>query len=104
MNFREQTLAEALECVTKDRNADYDIPERNFKVIADLITTYINARCGMNYPEIQIMPHDVAVMLMLVKVARVVTSPDKHDHWIDIAGYAACGAECVAQAEEPPSV
>jgi hypothetical protein len=26
-------------------------------------------------------------------VARISTSPSKLDHWIDVAGYAACGGE-----------
>ena len=32
-------------------------------------------------------------MLILMKVSRLVTSPDKLDNYIDIAGYAALGAE-----------
>ena len=95
-SVRETVIDQAYQAVMKDRNLDYGGPEQNFAVIAQLMTTYINARCGMNYPEIQIMPYDVAVMLILVKVARTVTSADKLDHWVDIAGYAACGGECAA--------
>jgi len=29
----------------------------------------------------------------LLKLARIKTSPEHADHWIDIAGYAACGGE-----------
>lgn len=80
---RHHILDKAKEYTSKDRNADYDEPERNFQRIADLWTTYLEG-----YP---IHPHDVAVMCALIKVARIMTSPDKADHWIDLAGYSACG-------------
>ena len=83
-NKRESILTEALEIVSRDRNLDYGEPERNFTAIAELWTTYLN------HP---IEAHDVAVALLLVKVARIRQSPSKADHWIDIAGYAACGGE-----------
>ena len=45
-----------------------------------------------------ISKEDVAVIMMILKICRLKTSPAKADSWIDIAGYAACGAE-VAQAK-----
>ena len=36
---------------------------------------------------------DVAVMMIQLKLARIKTSPEHADHWIDVAGYAACGVE-----------
>lgn len=82
--IRETTLDDAKLVITQDRNADYGTPEENFQTIASLWSTYIGR---------PVEPHDVAVMLLLVKVARIRTSPRKQDNWIDIAGYAACGAE-----------
>jgi hypothetical protein len=38
---------------------------------------------------------DVAIMMNLLKISRLSWSPTKEDHWVDAAGYAACGAECV---------
>lgn len=81
---RESVLQEALQIVTNDRNQDYDTPERNFEVIAKLWEVYLG------YP---IYAKDVAVMNILQKVSRILTSPNKKDHWVDIAGYAACGYE-----------
>lgn len=83
-NIRQETLEEALKIVTKDRNSQYGDPEKNFETIADLWATYT----GQTFT-----PYDVAVMMILVKVSRIVTSPQVLDHWVDIAGYAACGAE-----------
>lgn len=82
---REAVLQEALAIVTQDRNVDYDTPERNFEVIAQLWEVYLG------HP---VYASDVAVMNILQKVSRILTSPAKKDHWVDIAGYAACGFEC----------
>jgi len=81
---REEILDTAKGYVLKDRNQQYDTPERNFEMIAEL---------WMAYSGKEFTPHDVAVFMLLVKVARISTSPGKADHWIDIAGYAACGGE-----------
>lgn len=83
MNRRE-ILDEAKAIVSVDRNTRYGEPEQNFERIAALWGAYFGASFA---------PHDVAVMLALVKVARISTSPDNLDHWVDLAGYAACGGE-----------
>ena len=36
----------------------------------------------------------IANMMILLKVARLKSSPSHKDSWVDVAGYAACGAEC----------
>ena len=84
MTMREAVLDEAKLIVSKDRNTEYGEPEVNFARIAELWSAY-------KQEDFQL--HDVAVMMMLVKVARIATSPYVQDHWIDIAGYSACGAE-----------
>jgi hypothetical protein len=37
---------------------------------------------------------DVAIMMILLKVSRLGWSPEVADHWLDVAGYAACGYDC----------
>jgi hypothetical protein len=88
---REEVLDAAKACVLKDRNALYDSPERNFESIAALWSQYTGR---------EFRAHDVAVMMALVKVSRIMTSPQHPDHWVDLAGYAACGAECATGDEE----
>lgn len=83
---REFVLKRALEAVTMDRNADYGDPEDNFADIARLWNAY-KLGCGFTRT-------DVAVMMILTKIARAVTSPTLEDHWVDIAGYSACGLGC----------
>ena len=81
---RKEILEQAAIIVTQDRNATHGEPENSFAVIADLWSTYLN---------LTIAPHDVAVLMALLKIARLKTNPTNMDNWIDLAGYAACGAE-----------
>jgi hypothetical protein len=75
--------------VCNDRNRDYGDPEDNFADIASLWNTYMGNRVD-SFTAV-----DVANLMVLTKVARAKTSPDKLDHYIDIAGYAVCGHACV---------
>lgn len=79
---REEILIEATRCVMKDRNVTHGDPEDNFATIA---------RYWQNYLLTPISAEQVAVMMILMKVSRLHTSPEHPDHWVDIAGYAACG-------------
>ena len=82
---RADILATASEYVTKDRAATHGDAEDNFRRIAELWNAYL----GVD----DITSIDVAVMLALLKVARIRSNPTHADNWIDIAGYAACGGE-----------
>jgi hypothetical protein len=82
---RADILATASEYVTIDRATTHGDAEDNFRRIADLWTAYL----GVD----DITSIDVAVMLALLKVARIRSNPTHADNWIDIAGYAACGGE-----------
>lgn len=80
---RKNLLQDAIKTVCKDRADTYGDMESNFDDIAALWTAYL----GFN-----VEPRDVANMMVLLKVARNKT-PGHRDNWVDIAGYAACGAE-----------
>ena len=84
MSVRGDILMGAKSIVEGERESQYGTPERNFERIAAMWTAY---------KEVNFEPHDVAAMLALLKIARISQSPDKLDHWIDLAGYAACGGE-----------
>lgn len=86
---KKQCLEMALGAVA-DRGLNYGRPEDNFQRIADLWNTYI---AGKRDPMEGITPLDVAMMMTLMKIARLQNSPGHLDSWVDIAGYAACGAE-----------
>lgn len=83
-SVREQVLAAARMCVCGDREQDYGSPEDNFNRIANLWADYLG------YP---VTDTDVACMMALLKIARIQSGHAKRDNWIDLAGYAACGAE-----------
>ena len=82
---RADILATASEYVTTDRAATHGNAEDNFLRTAELWSAYL----GVD----NISATDVAVMLALLKVARIKQNPNHTDNWIDIAGYAACGGE-----------
>ena len=85
---RADILDTAKEYVTKDRAAQHGDMESNLTTIAE----YWGIHLGMH-----VAPHDVAVMMTLLKAARIKSSPENPDHWIDCAGYSACGAELIAK-------
>lgn len=96
---RKDLLAKADAAVNGDRNHDYGDPTRDFERQAIMIQAYLEGVVETR-GELRIEPHDVAAIMTLVKVCRLVTSPGKQDHWVDIAGYAACGWDC-AVARQP---
>ena len=70
--------------VTKDRAADHGDMEDNFATIAEFWSSYLG---------LEVQSHDVAAMMVLLKIARIRSNPSHPDNWIDCAGYAACGGE-----------
>lgn len=90
---RKNILQTAEKCVCGDREQDYGSPEDNFKTIASLWEVYLKKKCVDSGSGISINPDDVAVMMILVKIARISSGHAKSDNWVDIAGYAACGGE-----------
>lgn len=81
---RKTTLEQAMTIVCSDREKQYGSPENNFNLIARLWEDY------KGYP---FTAHDVAIMMLLLKVARIKTGHGKEDSYVDAAGYAACAAE-----------
>ena len=81
---RKECLRKAQEIVCNDREDDYGKPEDNFELIADLWSAY---------KDVEFSPKDVAMMMALLKVARIKTGKHKDDSFIDLAGYAACACE-----------
>lgn len=91
-------LDEAKKIVTGARRQSYGTPEDNFGCIADLWTTFVQRRFRRNdknsLDPVVFKPADVAVMMILMKCARLAETPDHRDSTVDIAGYAACLARC----------
>jgi len=87
---REEILKEAKKCVCSDRNRKYGEPEDSFALISSLWSRYL---------KVNISSTDVAIMMILLKVARGSLNPSHVDSFIDIAGYAACAGEIAERNE-----
>lgn len=82
-------LETAIGCVTQDRQNDYGAPENNFATIAAYWNVYMSSKGHRPV----FLPEDVAIMMGLLKVARMASSPKKADNYVDGAGYFAIAAE-----------
>jgi hypothetical protein len=84
MTSRSEVLSTAERLVNGDRDQAHGQPAITFGRIADLWSAHLG---------VTITPGDVAVMMVLFKAARLAANKQRLDTWIDVAGYAACGAE-----------
>ena len=89
---RPEILDMAKKCVCGQREQDYGSPENNFERIANLWNAYLGAQT--------VNAVDVAMMLGLLKIARIKTGTGTSDSFVDLAGYAACGGEIATQSNE----
>ena len=85
---RSSILSTARSYITRDRQADHGDAEDNFSRIAG----YWSLHTGNT-----LTATDVAVMMALLKVARIKQNPQHVDNWVDGAGYFACGGEIANQ-------
>ncbi len=85
---RSDILSTAAQAVTVDRDATHGGAERSFETIAAYWSEHLGHR---------VLPHDVAVMMTLLKLARIKNNPTHMDSWCDGAGYLACGGEIAGQ-------
>jgi predicted cobalt transporter CbtA len=82
---RSDILKKAEAIVTGERQQNYGTPEDNFKRIASLWNAYMG--------DDLFDAVDVAMMMALLKIARISTGTQTEDSFVDLAGYAACGGE-----------
>ena len=82
-----EMLLKAAELVGGQRAEDYGDKTVNHIRIAELWNYWLE-ESRKSGADKRITPYDVAMMMMLVKVARLMHSPGHQDSHIDIAGYA----------------
>jgi len=82
-------LDEADAATSGDRRRDYGTATANHERIASGWNWYLDARAVKDAP---ITPLDAAMMMIVLKIARSVHRP-KRDNFVDIIGYAKCGAQ-----------
>jgi hypothetical protein len=83
---RGDVLCEAQSLVMTSRNVEYGDPLENHQTIAELATLITGK---------QLTAHDITMIQIATKLARMKVSPDKFDHYVDIAGYAGVAYECI---------
>lgn len=81
---RRQILDAIGGCVLRDRAAVHGDAERSFERIA----AYWSIHLG-----VPVTATDVAVMMALLKSARIAENPGHIDNWVDGGGYFVCGGE-----------
>jgi len=83
---RSSVLDTAKQYVTKDREATHGNMEDNFESIGMLWEQYFDYDWSFS-------PTDVAMMMALLKIARLKSNKDNPDNYIDACGYMACAGE-----------
>lgn len=112
---RRDALMEAADIIDGDRNVDYGDPIDDFRRTAAYWSIHSGAvfrrrlhdlgvsddsthiQLAINLVDTLFDPWDVAIMMNLLKASRLSWSPEKKDHWVDTAGYAGCGWDCVVR-------
>lgn len=97
---RAEVLDEAKRLICGDRNNQYGPPGKDFNRAAQALTSLgfgKESAAGDGHCEV-LDDHDIATIMIVLKLSRIMWSSHKRDSWVDVAGYAACGAE-VAGAE-----
>ena len=80
-------LEEAKEIIYGDREKTYGHPSVNLDNISKLWTVYLDAK--FDACKIELNAEDVATMMVLLKIARLINQPDHRDSLVDAVGYLA---------------
>ena len=84
-NITKKYLETAIKLITGPRAYDYGDKIINHNNIAKLWSAYL---------DISISPHDVAVCMTLLKIARTKLGSRASDTYVDAAAYMAIAGEC----------
>lgn len=101
-NVCAKTLQTALELTSGDRAKQHGDKRQNHQNIADLWNAQLgvlpktdeHVRSGVGTLTRPLTAHDVAVMMCLLKIARLKSGSHNPDNYVDLAGYAGVAAEC----------
>ena len=84
--MRKEDILKDAQKIVEERGGEYgDAYELHAKI----------AMIWMALLDVEIAPHQVPLAMIGIKMARLLDNPAHRDSWVDIAGYAAVGAECV---------
>ena len=83
---RSVILGTAQQLVSSDREKEHGDASKNFEMVAELWSIYLG---------VDVLPHEVPMMMTLYKIARTTENPTNVDNYVDIAGYSALAGEQV---------
>ena len=83
-----EVLERGIELITGDREKNYGSTHTNFSRIAALWSPIFGC---------DVEPHQVALAMNQLKVARLIETPDHEDSWCDGAGYLGIGGELATE-------
>jgi hypothetical protein len=90
---RAEILRTAEKYITQDRAEQHGNMKDNFTTIASYWSEHL---------ETKVTAVDVAIMMSLLKIARLKSSASNADNWIDGCGYMACGGELACEDRTEP--
>lgn len=79
-------LDDAKDIIFGDREKTYGRPEFNLQTIAEFWRIYLERKHNV---LVALLPEDVAFMMVLLKMARLMNSPTHRDSQVDLCGYVA---------------
>ena len=88
-------LNEAVILTSEDRQKSYGDKLPNHKNIAKMWSAYLDK---------EISPHDVAIMMTLLKISRTKIGNHDRDNYVDGAGYMAIAGEIAEQTRGNPQL
>ena len=88
---RDEILDTAKNLISGQRAQDYGDANDNFSRIAESWTWWLKTRLSSD-----ITPNDVAMMMILLKMSRLINTPLHEDSYYDLCGYAALAGELVS--------
>lgn len=93
------SILEEAKKIRQERQTQYDVPENNFRRIADLWNAYLkNRERAVSGQGLPLDEADIARMMILFKISRDMWEY-KYDNAVDIAGYADCLAQVQGEYE-----
>ncbi len=93
VSIRQNLLERAIDLTCGDRNKTYGDPTNNMTRLAALMNAYLGDRMYGGVESPYLTPVDAAAFNVLIKLSRVAANPGHYDSWLDMAAYAAIGAE-----------
>lgn len=94
MKISKSRVLDLAKAAVADRGLNYGEPEDNFERIAARWRVHIKNRFGIDVP---IDAVSVSIMCIDLKLGRLENQTDHLDSWVDVAGYAGCGANIACE-------